>query len=1008
LPVPERIRPDAIRAFVRFYTSGMERKLATVLFVDLVGSTALVTAADPEVVRRRVTQFFDQVSHCVTTHGGIVEKFAGDAVLAAFGVAQAHEDDAERAVRAGLAILEAVEKLELEARIGIESGEVLVDTTESTFATGEAVNLAARLQQAAMPGEILIGPAARSLTRGSLEVEEAEPVQVKGRIESLPAWRVVCADADRGRPMRSAIVAPLIGRESELELLMNTFDRTARDRRAHLVTIYGEPGVGKSRLAHEFVGSLEGATVLSGRCLPYGEGITYWALAEMVKSSAGISDDEPVAQAMEKLRACCEDEAVADLLGIASGVLEAVETDRSAQEIAWAAREWADLLASVQPLVLVFEDIHWAEDPLLELIEHLATRVREAPLLIVALARPELLDVRPGWGGGRLRATAVELDPLQAAESEQLIEALLPGDGLAPDARRDLLEKTEGNPLFVEETIRMLAESGGGYLPERIPDTLQALIAARIDHLPPAAKALLHRAAVIGRVFWHGALTHLAPGTDVDGALDDLLMRDFVLGEQRSTIIGERAYRFKHVLIREVAYGGLTKVERAELHARFAEWLHERAGEELLEIRAYHLDHATQLLVELDGFAPAELAREAAAALEEAGRRALAREANRSARKLLLRSVELEPTLERRYHAARAAWRLSDLPAVSVEMRQVLEEARKAGDSAVEGKALTALAEVTLLRDADLPKATALIDAALEALPAEGRFTALGVRGHIAYWVGDFETRERVGEEALEIARQLERKDLEAQALNELAMAHRQQNRLDSAEELLRRGLDLAEESGSIVARAEALHSLGLLRLDRGSAGEAEPLLEQARTLFAEVGDAWRQGRTMNELARAFEGQGDDTTAERWFREAIRLLKPLEDRGALCESQRGLAEVLIRRGRIDEAERVALEAIETVGEHDFSSRATTAMTLGLVRAAQGRDEDAETLLLEALTLVEETGFRGLEIFALSRLEQFLRERGRDADAARYRERLAELAPAAGLALAFADRIDRIT
>ena len=983
----------------------MERKLATVLFVDLVGSTALVSAADPEVVRRRVTQFFDQVSHCVTTHGGIVEKFAGDAVLAAFGVAQAHEDDAERAIRAGLGILEAVTGLELEARIGIESGEVVVDTPDSTFATGEAVNLAARLQQSAAPGEILIGPAARSLALDSIEVEEVGPFEVKGRREPLPAWRVVSA-SDRALPARAAVVAPLIGREAELELLANTFDRAARDRRAHLVTIYGEPGVGKSRLAREFVDSLEGATVLSGRCLPYGEGITYWPLAEMVKSAAGISDTDPVHEAMEKLRACCEDEAVADLLGLATGVVEAVEADRSGQEIAWAAREWAGMLAGVQPLVLVFEDIHWAEDPLLELIEHLAAWVREAPLLILSLARPELLDVRPGWGGGRLRATAIELEPLQAAESQRLIEALLPGDGLAPEARDDLLEKTEGNPLFVEETIRMLAESGGNYLPERIPDTLQALIAARIDHLPSAEKALLHRAAVIGRIFWHGALAHLSPGADVDELLDDLLLRDFVLGEPRSTIIGERAYRFKHVLIREVAYGGLTKAARAELHARFAEWLRERAGDELLEIRAYHLDQAAVLHAELDGAVPAELARETAAALEEAGRRALAREANRSARKLLLRAVELEPTLERRYHAARAAWRMSDLPAVSVEMRKVLDGARSAGDPLVEGKALTALAEVTLLRDGDLPKATELVDAALEVLPADDRFGALRVRCQVAWWVGDFATQERTADEALELARRLERKDLEAQALNDLANAYRLQYRLDEAEELVVRGLELAEESGSIVARANALNQLGCFRLDQNEPGKAEPLLEESRQLFTEVGDVWMLARVLNALAWAAEQRGDDVRAEKMLREAIRLLKPLEDRGALCESQRGLAEVLIRQDRIDEAERVALEAIETVGEHDLSSRATTTMTLGLVRAAQGRDE-AEALLLEALDFLDATGFRGLEIWVLTRLEQFLRERGREEDAAPYAERLADLSPAAVLGSAFARRMERI-
>ena len=965
----------------------MERKLATVLFVDLVGSTTLVSGSDPEVVRRRITKFFEHAASCIQHYGGTVEKFAGDAVMAAFGIPRAHEDDAERAVRSAMSILEDVRELGLEARIGIESGEVLADDSDSTFATGEAVNVAARLQQAAGPNEILVGPAARRLAGPGVEFAEDGQHDLRG-IGGLEVARVV-GFVDGAAPL-GKVTSFFVGREDELELLQATRERSLKARRAHLFTIYGDAGVGKSRLAREFVGSLEGATILPGRCLPYGESITYWPLAEMVKSAAGISDNDPVEEAYRKLRECCEDEAVADLIGLAVGVLEAVERQASPQEISWAAREWARQLADAQPLVLLFEDIHWAEEPLLELVEHLAAGVKDAPLFILCLARPELLDVHTEWGGGSTRATSIELEPLARSESEELADSLIHELALPPDHREEILRVAEGNPLFVEETVRMLAERGDGRT--RIPDTLQALIAARIDRLPPAEKRILQRASVVGRIFWHGALSELSPEEDVAERLEELERRDFVLSEERSSITGERAYRFKHILIREVAYSGVVKETRARLHEKFAAWLHERAGEELQEIRAYHLDHAAQLLGELEGAPPAELAAAAAAALETAGKRALARESNQAARKLLLRAVELEPTLERKHKAAVAAWRLGDFPALAVEAEEVLAEARAAGNAIFEGRALNALADIAMTRDGDVERAQELIEQALAVLPDEdvpGRFDALFIRGWVGWVRGDLADDKHYLKEALELARQGGRKDLESQAVQQLAAIFTARMELDQAEPLVERACELASESGSIEARAYASISRGRLLSMRGDLDAAEDSLAEAKALLEEAGDALGLGKALLALAWLVWRKDDVERAERLFRESIRVLKPLEDRGTLCESQRSLAQLLVTQGKLEEAERIALEARKTVGPKDQTSRATTRMALARVRSAQGRDEEAEKLLREAVELINETDFVFTRYEVLHALQDLLARMGRDDEAAGLEAELAE-------------------
>ncbi|MBA2742022.1 MAG: AAA family ATPase [Actinobacteria bacterium] len=981
----------------------MERKLATVLFVDLVNSTGIVTGSDPEVVRRRVSEFFEKVSHCVTLHGGIVEKFAGDAVLAAFGIPQAHEDDAERAARAAIAMRKAVDELGLEARIGIEAGELVVDQTrDSSFVTGEAVNLAARLQQAAAPGEILLGPTAYRLAGTSLVLEDAGPLELRGLGAVQRAWRVVDALDGGGRAVGPR--APLVGRDTELELLHNTFARTVRDGRAHLFTIYGEPGVGKSRLAREFVDGVERASVLTGRCLPYGEGVTYWPLAEMIKAAAGISDDDPLEEAFEKLRACCAEETVADVLGLASGMLETLDGERSAQEIAWAARELLETLADVQPLVLMFEDIHWAEDPLLDLIEHIADWVR-APLLILCLARPELLDARPGWGGGRVRSTAIELEALSEEESKLMVEKLLAQlAGMTGEAPLELpaeaLERTEGNPLFVEETIRMLIESGrGDGRADRIPDTLQALIAARIDHLAPETKVVLQRAAVIGRVFWLGAIEQLSPDLEnVEGLLDDLLQREFLLREPRSSISGETAYRFKHLLIREVAYGGLPKLARAHHHARFAEWLGERAGDELLEIRAHHLDRAVEFLIELEGAPPEELAEQTAGALVKAAKRAIAREAYVTARKLGLRALELRPTLGARYVAARAAWRLQDWAAVEVEMPKVREQAREQRERVMEAMALTALGDAALRHGADMPLARAFADEALEIIAREddpgAHFDALTLRASIASWQGSEEDMVRFMERAYVIALDAGRKDLQTIAAQSLARVHIVRLELDEAELLLTRALELAGESGSVRARVSATLSYGWFLIVKGELDAAETVLEEVRTSAAELGVEPAVAAALMHLGWIARLKGDHKRAEKLLREALRMTSVRGDRGMLPDYQAILAATLADLGKLDEAERLALDAGTNASTDDTSCRIAATTALAAVRVGQGRDDEALALFHDALALTRDAKLPVFEVEPLERLTAFLRDRGRDDEAVAYAARLAELSPPA--------------
>jgi len=962
----------------------MERKLATVLFVDLVDSTALVTASDPEIVRRRVNQYFERASASITRHGGTVEKFAGDAVMAAFGVPLAHEDDAERAVRAALDVLQEVDGLGLQARAGVESGEVVVDDGDSTFATGEAVVLAARLQQSAPPGTVTLGPGVRRLTAGAVDVEDAGPVEIRPG-EPVWSWRANRVLDARERRRQ----APFVGREPELELLQNTYDRMLRDRRPHLTTVFGDPGVGKSRLVAEFADSIERATVLSGRAMPYGEGITYWPIASMVKASAGITDSDPAAEAFEKLRVSCESDAVADLLGVALGLLGATEGIGEDAEIAWATLRWAEELADAQPLVLIFEDVQWADERLLEVVENLARARRPIQLLLICVARFELYDTRPSWGGGNPRSAAIELAPLDAEESDELAALLLPaGEGETEEQRALLVEKAEGNPLFLEETARMLLESDLDCSAlDRIPDSVQALIAARIDLLDAEHKRLLQHAAVIGRVFWRGALEHLAPDADVAALLEGLLERDLIASVERSTIPGDRAFQFTHVLIRDVAYGALTKAERAETHRAFAAWV----PPELVEVSAYHLDRACALLAELDGTPPDDLAAEAATALEAAGRRAYGADSFEKARRLARRALELSPTPRRLYLAADAACQLGDLGTVASEMEQVRVQAAEQGDAALEGRALTGLSTAALGRDGDPAEAVRLAQAALATFAeddVEGRATGLRRLASAAWWTNDLRGAESYTREALSLADRAQRSDLRIDALGQLQWLLELQLDLDAAEEIFNE----RPMGEGVLARARAAHALGALRRMQGRLGEAGQFLVEARSLYLDVGasgDAAMCGLILGWIALV-DGLAEQAESE--FRDASRVFAANEDHGRLAEAHRALAEALVALGRIEDADRFATAARSEVSDHDLTSRTSTISTLGVVRAAQACDEEAETLLRESLGMLEGTDYRLLEAEARVALVRFLRARGRADEAAKLESRLPERVP----------------
>jgi class 3 adenylate cyclase len=638
------------------------RKTVTVVFSDLVGSTLLGERLDPESLREVFTRYYDRVAEVLARHGGTVAKFIGDAVMAVYGIPRLHEDDALRAVRGASELsgvvaelnaqLEAAWNVRLALRTGVNTGEVVVadPVHGQDVVVGDVVNVAARLEQVADPGEVLIGEQTWRLVRDAVTAEPVAPLALKGKSQPVAAFRLLGLQPDvTGRARH--LDTPMVGRDAALRLLSGALEQVADRRGCRLAIVAGPAGIGKSRLVHEFLATVQGqATVLRGRCLEYGEGLTYWPIAEVIREAAAREQSEDAGGGRAGLSGLLRGEEHAAFVaeGLA-GMPEAVMQTASREEVPWAVTRLFESLAHRRPLVVVLDDLHWAEPAMLDLLEHVVRFASDAPILLVGIARPELLDQRPGWGPAGGDTLLIALEPLGEEECGRLIGNLLVGGGLPDETARSIAEAAGGNPLFVEELVAELIDQGAltrsdgrwrattdlARLP--IPATISALLAARLDRLDVQERAVLERASIVGLVFDQRAVVALSPESErptVPAHLGVLVRRELIhpmglggAGESEATVGGE-TYRFRHLLVRDVAYRALPKRRRAELHERLAAWLEHGADDvpaEHDEILGYHFEQAYRYRAQLGRTGPheADLARRGAQRLAAGGRRAL-------------------------------------------------------------------------------------------------------------------------------------------------------------------------------------------------------------------------------------------------------------------------------------------------------------------------------------------------------------------------------------------------